>query len=434
MPNVTIVGAQWGDEGKGKIVDAYAHRADWVVRFQGGNNAGHTLVVDGEKTVLHVIPSGILNPEVKCAIGNGVVVDPEVLLDEIKLLEARGLDVAKRLFISESAHVIMPYHRDLDRVREALRGDGRIGTTGKGIGPAYEDKVSRRGIRVADLFQPEALRRLVEERIQELNWILAGQGDLSPYGSEDVRRMVDAALRFGDALAQNVDNVSSRLADATQSGQRLLFEGAQGILLDVDHGTYPFVTSSNTVASSAGAGSGLGPHAAGTVVGITKAYTTRVGEGPLPTELAGDLGEALRAQGQEFGATTGRPRRCGWLDLVALRHAIRVAGISRLAVTKLDVLAEVGPPQICTAYEIDGERVTTFPASAGALTRATPVCEELSPLEASHPSGTGWDTLGPNTRAYLERIENETGVPVVLASFGPGREALIEQSDPFVDN
>jgi adenylosuccinate synthase len=428
MANVVVVGAQWGDEGKGKVVDRYAARADWVIRYQGGNNAGHTLVVEGQTTVLHLIPSGILQPETRCAIGNGVVVDPAVLLGELRALEARGLGVDGRLFVSRNAHVILPYHRRLDAAREKRDA---IGTTGRGIGPAYEDKVARRGVRMGDLLEPDRLAQKVKGRMPELNAILAHLGS-EPFSAAEVDELVEEYAGFGERLRGQITDVGRLLDGAHRSGQRLLFEGAQGVLLDIDHGTYPFVTSSNTVGGNAAVGSGLGPRQVGRVVGISKAYTTRVGSGPFPTELESADADALRTKGGEFGATTGRPRRCGWIDAVALRYAARVAGIDALVITKMDVLAELDPIRVCVAYEVDGARTEHFPTDSETLERVVPVYEDLSGFAALDAART-WDELPAGARAYLERVSELVGVPVCLVSVGPGREEDLEITDPFAD-
>ncbi len=430
MPNVVVVGAQWGDEGKGKVVDRYGARADWVVRYQGGNNAGHTLVVDGEKTVLHLVPSGILHAKTKCAIGNGVVVDPAVLIEEIEMLAAKGLDPKGRLFVSYGAHLIMPYHRRLDLAREKMRGVDKIGTTGRGIGPAYEDKIARRGVRVADLFTADRVDGLVRNRLLELNAILAANEDDEPYSEQEIRAMVDAYVGYGERMKDFVANVGQALADGQKKGEQILFEGAQGALLDIDHGTYPYVTSSNTVASNAATGVGLGPSTLTNVVGIMKAYTTRVGSGPFPTELEGGIGERLRAAGHEFGATTGRPRRCGWLDLVALRYAVRVCGIQQVAITKLDVLSVLDELEVCVAYELDGERLDTYPDNAHDVARVKPVYEKMPGFGEVGEVRSVAD-LPENARKYVDRITEDLGVKVALLSVGPGRGEDIEELDPF---
>ncbi|MCA9548918.1 MAG: adenylosuccinate synthase [Myxococcales bacterium] len=430
MANVVVVGAQWGDEGKGKVVDRYAERADWVVRYQGGNNAGHTLVVDGQTTVLHLVPSGILHEDVKCAIGNGVVVDPAILLEEVEKLKAKGHDPTGRLFVSYGAHLIMPYHKRLDLAREAFRGVDKIGTTGRGIGPAYEDKIARRGVRVADLTDRQRVDGLVRNRVAELNAILAANNDHQPYTDAEITEMVDRYMAYGEKLAPLFANVGHRLHQAMKAGEKVLFEGAQGALLDIDHGTYPFVTSSNTVASNAATGTGVGAHALTNVVGIMKAYTTRVGSGPFPTELFDATGERLRAVGHEFGATTGRPRRCGWLDLVALRYAVRVAGIRQLVVTKLDVLSGLDELKVCTAYEIGGERLETYPDNVHDLVDAKPVYASF-PGFGELASVRRLEDLPVTARRYLDFVTGDLECDVSLVSVGPGRGEDIEVVDPF---
>ncbi len=429
MANVVVVGAQWGDEGKGKVVDRYGARARWVVRYQGGNNAGHTLVVNGKQTVLHLVPSGILHASTSCAIGNGVVVDPKILLEEIAALKTQGVDTDGRLMISAGAHLIMPYHRRLDLARERFRGVDKIGTTGRGIGPTYEDKIARRGVRMADLYDRGRLQGLVENRLAELNAILSANGD-TPYTSEEMSALVEEYVGYGAELEKYVGNVGLTLSRAAKSGSAILFEGAQGALLDIDHGTYPYVTSSNTVGSNAATGTGLGPHLLDQIVGITKAYTTRVGSGPFPTELEDAVGEQLRATGQEFGATTGRPRRCGWLDLVALRYAVRVSGIRTLAITKLDVLADIDPLKVCVAYELDGERIETYPDNVHDLTRVTPVYESV-PGFGDVRAARKLEDLPAAARSYLDRIAEALDCTLSLVSVGPGRGEDIEVADPF---
>src|SRR4051812_12928815 len=372
MSNVVIVGAQWGDEGKGKIVDLFTSWADVVVRYQGGANAGHTLVVGGVKTVLHLVPSGVLHPGKKCFIGNGVVVDPEALMDEVDLLKSKGLlaDPAQ-LVVSDNAHVILPYHKRIDAGREKKNA---IGTTGRGIGPCYEDKVARRGIRIRDLLKPQPLREKLATRLDEAN------GQIAALGGEklELEPLLEQALRLGERMAPYVGDCSTQLSHEVVRGRAVLFEGAQGTLLDIDHGTYPYVTSSNTVAGNAAVGAGLGPTCIHQVIGITKAYTTRVGNGPLPTELNDATGERLRTVGAEYGATTGRPRRCGWLDALVLRYAARVNGLSGLAITKLDVLTGFDKLQIAVAYKLrNGKTVTEFPSDPDLLTEVQPVYEEM---------------------------------------------------------
>jgi adenylosuccinate synthase len=429
VTNVVVVGAQWGDEGKGKVVDRYGERARWVARYQGGNNAGHTLVVQGKQTVLHLVPSGILHEGTQCAIGNGVVVDPKILLTELDGLEKQGVKIGGRLLLSAGAHLIMPYHQRLDLARERFRGVDKIGTTGRGIGPAYEDKIARRGVRVADLYDRTRLRALIEQRLVELNAILVANGDPA-YQTAEVEALVESYLEHGERLRPYVGNVGETLARAIAKGENVLFEGAQGALLDIDHGTYPFVTSSNTVAANAASGTGLGPRALSCVVGIMKAYTTRVGAGPFPTELDDEIGQRLRATGQEFGATTGRPRRCGWLDLVALRYAVRICGIDRLAITKLDVLSGIDPIRIATHYELDGERLETFPDNVHDLDRVKPVYETVPGFEVKREVRRLED-LPSAARAYLDRVSGHLGSKIALVSVGPGRGEDIEVLDPF---
>lgn len=428
MSNVVVVGAQWGDEGKGKIVDILTEHAQVVVRYQGGNNAGHTLVVNGEKTVLRLIPSGILHPDKACMIGNGVVLDPVVLCEEIEGIRARGLlDRPERLVISEGAHVVMPWHKAIDVLREGALGNARIGTTGRGIGPTYEDKVARRGVRMHDLVDRDRLRAAVERALPaanaEIEW-LGGE----PIEAEEVIRTYGDA---GEKLRGHVRDASLWLDEQIRSGARVLFEGAQGTLLDVDHGTYPFVTSSNTVAGNAAVGSGVGPGAIGHVIGIAKAYATRVGEGPFPTELHDETGDRLRKAGAEFGTVTGRPRRCGWLDAVVLRYAARVNGFWGMALTKMDVLSGFSEIRIAVAYEIDGERRETLPTDVESLRAAKPLYETLPGWEQPLDECRRWEDLPDNARNFVERIEALSGVPVVAVSVGPDRNQTILRKDPF---
>ena len=429
MKNVVIVGSQWGDEGKGKVVDRYGMRATWVVRYQGGNNAGHTLVVNGKTTVLHLVPSGILHENTKCAIGNGVVVDPKILLEELEGLRKQDIAIEGRLLVSAGAHLIMPYHRRLDLARERFRGVDKIGTTGRGIGPAYEDKITRRGVRVADLYDPNRLRGLIENRLAELNAILNANGD-EAYTSEEINALITEYQSYGDKLKPYVGNVGLTLDTAMRAGEAVLFEGAQGALLDIDHGTYPYVTSSNTIASNAATGTGVGPGSLNSVVGITKAYTTRVGSGPFPTELEDEVGEQLRATGHEFGATTGRPRRCGWLDLVALRYAVRVSGIQYLAITKLDVLAGIPKIKICVAYELDGERIETYPDNVHDLQRVKPIYEEVEGF-GDVRDARSFEDLPAAAVSYVERLADHLNCKIALLSVGPGRGEDMELNDPF---
>jgi adenylosuccinate synthase len=418
------LGAQWGDEGKGKLVDLLTEQADVVVRFQGGNNAGHTLVVDGQKTVLHLIPSGILHTGKVCVIGNGVVLDPGVLLEEIDRLEQKGLLAdPRRLLLSPLAYVILPWHRELDSLREAAKGGDAIGTTGRGIGPTYEAKIGRRGVRVRDLCDPRRLearvRALWPEVKDELESTARRAG--KPMPAIDVEALLAKATAQGARLKRHVEDVGLYLANRTKAGARLLFEGAQGTLLDIDHGTYPFVTSSNTVAASAASGSGMGPKLLSSVLGISKAYTTRVGAGPFPTELNDALGQQLRDAGHEYGSTTGRPRRCGWLDAVALRYAARVNGLTGLAVTKLDVLSGIPSLKIAVAYELDGKRITEFPPDVEDLAGAVPVYEECPGWSESLAGKTTVASLPKAARDYLARIEALVGVSVWCVSVGADR-------------
>ncbi len=428
MPNVVIVGAQWGDEGKGKVVDRYARQAELVVRFQGGNNAGHTLVVGGETTVLHLVPSGVLNEGTLGLIGPGVVVDPQILVEEIALLAERGLILGPdRLRISHSAHLILPWHKRLDALREARRGRAAIGTTGRGIGPTYEDRASRQGIRMAELLQPEHFRERVMRRLEEVNAQLVGLGG----EAFTVAEIVEPMLEAGAKLRPLVTDTGALLHARSQAGARILFEGAQGTLLDVDHGTYPFVTSSNCVAGHAAAGSGVGPCVIDEVIGISKAYTTRVGSGPFPTELEGAVGDRLREAGSEYGATTGRPRRCGWLDLPALRYAVRVNGLTGLALTKLDVLGDFEEVQVCTAYELEGERFDVLPLARWGWEAAVPIFEKVEGWPTSVADAREFDALPAGARAYVEAVEKWTETPVVLVSVGADRAATIIRKDPF---
>ncbi|QSQ16602.1 adenylosuccinate synthase [Myxococcus landrumensis] len=434
MPNVVVIGAQWGDEGKGKVVDLLTEHAQVVVRFQGGNNAGHTLVVGGQKTVLHLIPSGILHQGKTCVIGNGVVVDPAVLVGEIDALKARGfLKEDAQLLISDNAHVIFPWHKLLDSFREKARGGAAIGTTGRGIGPSYEDKVARRGIRVRDLLNSDRLRKRIEERLpqalDELKDLCAKAG--VPVPQLEVPQVLAEFSALGERLKPYVHDVSLFLSEQVRRGARILFEGAQGTLLDVDHGTYPFVTSSNCVAGNAAVGSGLGPTAIDKVMGISKAYTTRVGGGPFPTELNDATGDQLRKVGDEFGATTGRPRRCGWLDGVVLRYAVRVNGLWGLALTKLDVLSGLKSVQLCNAYELDGQKVTELPGDYEDLARVKPVFETLPGWDEKLTGVRSFEELPENAKRYVRRVEEISGVPVVCVSVGADRGETVLLQNPF---
>jgi adenylosuccinate synthase len=426
--NVVVIGTQWGDEGKGKVVDWLTDHAQGVVRFQGGHNAGHTLVIGGRKTVLHLIPSGILHPGVICYIGNGVVLSPHALLAEMDELAAAGVGLDGRVRISEACPLILPYHTALDVAREAARGAAKIGTTGRGIGPAYEDKVARRAIRLQDLLVPERFVGKLEELLDYHNFALTKYLNAAPV---DFARTRDEALAMAPRLAPLVTDVPRALYEAHRAGRNLLFEGAQGSLLDVDHGTYPFVTSSNCVAGAAAAGAGVGPQMLHYVLGITKAYTTRVGSGPFPTELENDTGERLRARGNEFGATTGRPRRCGWFDAAALKRSIQINGVSGLCVTKLDVLDGMDELKVCVGYKIEGQFSDLLPAGADDTARCEPVYEDLPGWSESTVGAQRIEDLPRNARAYLDRIEAICGVTIDMISTGPDRAETIVRRHPF---
>lgn len=421
MATVVLVGAQWGDEGKGKVTDYLAAEADIIVRYQGGNNAGHTVVVGEEEFKLHLIPSGILYPDKSCIIGNGVVIDPAVLVSEIKELGRRGVKMA-RLFISERAHLILPYHRLWDAVEEERKGKGKIGTTRRGIGPAYMDKAARTGIRMVDLIDAGTFRSLLEDNVKYKNACFK-----RVYGAEGVsfQEILSAYEEYASILGKYVADTSLMLHQAITNGKNVLFEGAQGTLLDIDHGTYPFVTSSTPTAGGACLGAGIGPRAIDVVVGVAKAYTTRVGEGPFPTELHDDLGEAIRERGREFGTTTGRPRRCGWFDAVIARYAVRINGLDYVCVTKLDVLAGIPTLKICYGYRCRGEEVTEFPASLSYLSACEPVYEELPGWDEDLGNARRIEDLPANARRYLERISELIGVPVALVGVGTRREQTI---------
>ena len=430
MANVIVVGTQWGDEGKGKIVDLYAEDADAVVRFQGGNNAGHTLVVKGEQTILHLIPSGILHGRKICMIGNGVVVDPKVLLGEIDELKRRNLfPPDTKLFVSENAHVIMPYHCRLDSARESAKGDQKIGTTGKGIGPCYEDKVARVGIRFCDLLDDEVFRVKLKRNVDEKNFYLTQFFHEAPVDEKDV---YDEYRGYADRLRPYTTNVSLILEEEIRRKKNVLFEGAQGTHLDIDHGTYPYVTSSNTVAGNACGGAGVGPTKIDTVVGIVKAYTTRVGGGPFVTELTDRTGEHIQNVGKEFGATTGRRRRCGWLDMVLVRHAIRLSGINGLAITKLDVLTGIDQLKICRGYRVNGKEITdSVPANLRELARCEPVYEELKGWKEPIGRAKTVGELPARARKYVKTIEKLSGVKLFLVSVGADRDETIVLKNPF---
>ena len=433
--NVVVVGTQWGDEGKGKIVDWLTDHAQGVVRFQGGHNAGHTLVIAGRKTALQLIPSGVMRPGVACYIGNGVVVDPAHLLLEIERIEQLGIDVRSRLFLSEACPLILPFHVEMDRAREALRessGSGKIGTTGKGIGPAYEDKVARRALRVQDLKHPQRFEDKLRELVELHNAELTGVLRAAPLSWQP---MFDAAMAAAEQIRPLMADVGYRLFQAHAAGANLLFEGAQGTLLDIDHGTYPYVTSSNCVAGNAAAGAGIGPGLLHYILGITKAYTTRVGAGPFPTELAmdvpGTVGHHLSNVGQERGTVTGRPRRCGWLDAAALKRSMIINGISGLCITKLDVLDGLPEINICTGYELDGHRLDILPLDADEIAACRPVYETLPGWSETTAGLTNWEQLPLNARRYLERMQALIGAPIDMVSTGPDRVHTILLRHPF---
>jgi adenylosuccinate synthase len=427
--NVVVIGTQWGDEGKGKIVDWLTDRAQGVVRFQGGHNAGHTLVIGGKKTVLHLIPSGILRENVDCFIGNGVVVSPQALVQEMDELEGAGArGVVARLSVSEACPLILPYHSALDLARESLKGEKKIGTTGRGIGPAYEDKVARRAIRLQDLFKPVRFAEKLKELLEFHNFVLEKYHRVAPV---DFQKTLDESLALAPRLEPLIADVPRALYHANRAGKNLLFEGAQGSLLDIDHGTYPFVTSSNCVAGAAAAGAGIGPMHLHYVLGITKAYSTRVGSGPFPTELSDGVGEMLRQRGQEFGATTGRPRRTGWFDAAALKRSIQLNGVSGLCITKLDVLDGVEELKICVGYELEGQLSEILPVGAEELEQCVPVYEELPGWMESTVGVKRFEQLPKKARDYLERVQTLCRVPIDLISTGPDREETIVRRHPF---
>ncbi len=428
--NVVVIGSQWGDEGKGKIVDLLTDQANAVARFQGGHNAGHTLVIGGEKTVLHLIPSGILRENVQCFIGNGVVVALDALFQEIRMLEERGVPARERLKISDSCPLIMPYHIAMDLAREAAKGDKKIGTTGRGIGPAYEDKVARRALRIGDLFQPEAFAAKLKEVMEYYNFVLKNFFDAEEV---DYQKTLNDVMAMAEEIKPMVSDVTEALYQMGKRDESVLFEGAQGTLLDIDHGTYPYVTSSNTTSGGACTGTGVGPVNINYVLGITKAYTTRVGEGPFPTELDCEVGNHLGTKGHEFGATTGRKRRCGWFDGVALRRAIQINGMTGLCITKLDVLDGLETIKLCTGYEFNGEVRNTPPAGADAIEKCTPVYEEMPGWNENTFGVTSYDELPENARNYLKRLEEVCETPIDIISTGPDRAETIILRHPFND-
>jgi len=427
--NIVVVGAQWGDEGKGKIVDILSEYADIIVRFQGGNNAGHTVVVDEEKFILHLIPSGILHRGKKCIIGNGVVIDPEVLLEEIDALQAKGqFQDRSDLLISEDAHLIMPYHKKLDAARERIRGKNKIGTTGRGIGPAYEDKVARCGIRCGDLLREEVFREKLKTNLLEKNHLLK---NIFHENGFEMHNIYHQYMSYVEKIAGYITDTSLYIDGAIKRGENILFEGAQGTLLDVDHGTYPFVTSSNTVAGEAATGSGIGPTKLDKVIGISKAYTTRVGEGPFPTELKNEEGQRLREQGGEYGATTGRPRRCGWFDAVAVRYAARINGLDGVVLTKLDVLDKLHKIMICTGYNYNNNILKYFPSDSDILNKCEPIYEIIDGWNEPTSGIAKLDKLPANARKYIKRLEELIEVSIIMVSVGAGRKEAIMIENPF---
>jgi adenylosuccinate synthase len=424
VPGIIVVGSQWGDEGKGKVVDVFSQKADFVVRYQGGANAGHTLVVDGKKTVLHLIPSGVLHPHTTCVIAAGCVLDIEKLWDEIRALKETGLlKNPEQLQISDSATIILPYHKTLDQAREKAAGLEKIGTTGRGIGPAYEERASRKALLFGDLFNKETLRAKLELALKEKNFLLEKFYNETPVKVDDMIKLIE---QVAEHLAPyRAKDTSLTIFKALKSSKKVLFEGAQGSLLDLLHGTYPFVTSSSTLSGSAMIGAGIGPGTINQVMGITKAYTTRVGSGPFPTEEDNEIGEKLRTIGSEFGATTGRSRRCGWLDLVALKYAIRLSGITSLALMKLDVLSGFDKINVCLAYELDGQRITEYPVSPGDLARCKPIYETLNGWKEDLTQAKSLKDLPRYAQEYIQFIGASVAVPIDVVSVGPGRDQTL---------
>ncbi|MBI5137793.1 MAG: adenylosuccinate synthase [Nitrospirae bacterium] len=431
MPSLVIVGAQWGDEGKGKIVDLLTGQVEWVVRYQGGHNAGHTVVIGEEEFILHLIPSGVLRPGVRCVIGNGVVVDPAALVVEMDALAARGIDFTPHFHISDRAHLILPYHRAVEREAEKTKGTRKIGTTGRGIGPAYADKIARVGIRVGTLLDADLFRRVLTTNVEAMNYFLERLYGVCPSEAFSVDAIYDEYMGYAARLAPYIADTSLLVNRALDRGERVLFEGAQGTHLDVDCGTYPFVTSSSATAGGACTGSGVGPTRINRALGIVKAYTTRVGSGPFPTELTDQVGETLRQAGGEFGATTGRPRRCGWFDAVAVRYAVRVNGLSGIALTKLDVLDVFDALKICNAYRYKGELITEFPSDPLVLEQVEPVYEELPGWSGSVAGIASVDDLPKEARAYVDRIVELLGVSLDVLSFGVRRDQTVVLNNPL---
>lgn len=426
--NVVVIGTQWGDEGKGKIVDWLTDHAEAVVRFQGGHNAGHTLVIGGKKTILRLIPSGILHDHKACFIGNGVVISPEALLKEIDELEAAGIRVSERLKISGSCPLILPYHIALDQAREQAKGEKKIGTTGRGIGPTYEDKVARRAIRVQDLFDQAVFSSKLRDNLEYYNFMLK---EYFKVDTIDFQAVYEQTMKLAERIKPMVADVSQILYNLNKNQQPILFEGAQGTLLDIDHGTYPFVTSSNCVAGAAAAGAGVAPQMLQYVLGIVKAYTTRVGSGPFPTELFCEIGEGLAKRGHEFGSVTGRPRRCGWFDAAALKRSIQMNGVSGLCVTKLDVMDGMNEIKLCVGYELDGERIDLLPAGSDLVAKCKPIYETMAGWKESTVGVKDYDALPAAAKAYLQRITEICEAPIDIISTGPDREETIVLRHPF---
>jgi len=424
MPGLIVIGSQWGDEGKGKVVDVFSSQSDYVVRYQGGANAGHTLIVDGKKTVLHLVPSGVLHPSTKCIISTGVVLDIETIVDEIKALKVNGLlKDPEQLLISDTATVLLRYHRELDQARELKADHEKIGTTGKGIGPAYEDRASRKAILFGDLFDPPTLREKLVKSLDEKNYLLEHMYGKKPVDVDELIKEIE--VYTAELKPYRCKNTSYEIHQALKADKKILFEGAQGTLLDLLHGTYPYVTSSSTIAGSACIGAGIGPNQIQKVVGITKAYTTRVGSGPFPTELDDEVGNHMGTVGKEFGATTGRKRRCGWLDLVALKYAIRINGITNLALMKIDVLSGLETIKMCTGYELNGEVTTVYPSTPGDLAKAKPIYKEVKGWSEDISDAKALQDLPAEARSLVSLIGTELGTPIDVVSVGPGRKQTI---------
>ncbi len=430
MSTLVVVGSQWGDEGKGKITDLLSEEVDIVVRYQGGCNAGHTVVKGDQQFIFHLIPSGILHPGKKCLIGNGVVIDPESLLREIEDLRKKGIEIDGNLFIDSKAHVVLPYHKTLDEIKEEKRGKNKLGTTKKGIGPAYMDKIARTGIRIADLIDKKTLSEKLKINLEEKNEIFEKLYSIKT-SKQEQKDLIKRYQEYGQLLKKYVIDVSLLVNQAIEEDKKILFEGAQGTLLDIDHGTFPYVTSSNPVAGGACIGAGVGPTKIDKVLGITKAYTTRVGSGPFPTEIEGKLGEYIRQKGGEFGATTGRPRRCGWFDAVVVNYAVRINGMESMALTKIDVLSDLDKIKICTSYQCNGKLIKEFPANLKTLKNCTPVYEEVEGWKSNISQITRYEDLPPQLKAYISRIEELVKTKIIIVSVGPKRSQTIIREKIF---